>query len=110
MRMGPVGRDEIAALKEEAENAPDTPGSADWGRKAVLRLIASHEALRDESMKSPGDFQHCDALDTILKVLQHCEDHPPRDPGVVLARGDLDTIQNQVYALRAYIAGLERRP
>ncbi len=277
---GPIGRDAIATLKEEAENAPDMPGSADWGRKAVLRLIASHEALRAEPLgttetterrcsimndcihhrfklagyrdrprnqttardhtepfilmdavlvclrcpaeklvgithkapapiedmpepvsaasgyghcglcgvplnyhdfiqgevdggritkaqaddcrakhhkpgcfhaltpfwrlarwgsggpphswyrpmpsgpndvaywasQSPEDFQHCDALATIVKVLQHCEDHPPRDPGVVLApgvvlpQGDLDTIHNQVYALRAYIAGLERRP
>ncbi len=55
-------------------------------------------------------FDSYDALATIVKVLQDCEDHPSRDPIVVLAQGDLDTIQNQVYALRAYIAGLERRP
>jgi hypothetical protein len=42
----PLTRAAIDALKQEAENAPDVPGSADWGRKAVLRLIASHEELR----------------------------------------------------------------
>ena len=55
-------------------------------------------------------FDPYDALATIVKVLQDCKDRPPGDPVVGLALGDLDTIQNQVYALRAYITGLERRP
>jgi hypothetical protein len=52
-----LSRDAIAALKQEAENAPDTPGIADWGRKAVLRLIASHEELR-ESIAVDWAFCH----------------------------------------------------
>lgn len=56
----PLGREAVAALKQEAENAPDVPGIADWGRKAVLSLIASHEELR-ESIHSPyGVCEHCD--------------------------------------------------
>ena len=62
------------------------------------------------SSQSPGGFQPYDALTTIVDVLRHCEDHPSKDPVAALAWGDLVTIRNQVYALRAYITGLERRP
>ncbi|KKM79410.1 hypothetical protein LCGC14_1350200 [marine sediment metagenome] len=53
----PLTPEAVAALKQEAENAPDTPGIEDWGRKAVLGLIASHEALR-ESIALDWEFCH----------------------------------------------------
>ena len=49
--------EEVNALQQEAENAPDRPGIADWGAKAVKNLIASHRLLAERNKGLKADWQ-----------------------------------------------------
>ena len=75
-------------------------------RNLVAQLEDECEALRDELDRrdDPNRFGLYEALDTVLRCVSAIV--IPGDSG--FAAGDIDTIQKQVYALRAYITGMER--
>ena len=50
----------------------------------------------------PNRFDPFEALDTFLACIREMEEH------TVGFGGDIETMRNQVYALRAYITGMEQ--
>ena len=55
-----------------------------------------------ETLEEPNRFDPFKALDTFLACIREMEEH------TVGFGGDIETMRNQVYALRAYITGVEK--
>ncbi len=117
-RVDPAARER--AIPNDAVGTPgENPGPlrlADpppsLAKAMATEITDTHDTIRAVPMTPPNRFDPYEALDTIYEVLSCCGEKrlgfEPNDGSVNLPWGDAETIRNQVYALRAYITGMER--